>query len=46
MTQARIILGTLVGRFRFSPSKPGPKPIMTMTVRPEPGVFLEVEAIQ
>jgi cytochrome P450 len=45
MTQARIILATLVQRFRFSPSKPTPKPIMTMTVRPEPGVFVEVEPL-
>lgn len=45
MTQARIILATLVQRFRFSPALPGPKPIMTMTVRPEPGVFLNVEPL-
>lgn len=42
MTQARIILATLVQRFRFSPTEHGPKPIMTMTVRPEPGVFLNI----
>ncbi len=45
MTQARIILATLIQRFAFSPSTPGPKPIMTMTVRPEPGVFLNVEPL-
>ncbi len=42
MTQAQIILATLVQRFQFSPAEPAPKPIMTMTVRPEPGVFLNV----
>jgi cytochrome P450 len=45
MTQAEIILATLIQRFRFSPARPGPKPIMTMTVRPEPGVFLNVEPL-
>lgn len=45
VTQAHIILSTLVQRFRFTPSTPGPKPIMTMTVRPEPGVFLGVEEV-
>ena len=28
-----------------APSQPAPKPIMMMTVRPEPGVFLEVVPI-
>ncbi len=42
MTQAGIILATLVQRFRFAPTDISPKPIMTMTVRPEPGVFLNV----
>ncbi len=45
MTQARIILATLIQRFHFSPAKPAPKPIMTMTVRPEPGVYLNVEPL-
>jgi cytochrome P450 len=40
MMQARIILATLIQRFRFTPAAPGPRPVMMMTVRPEPGVFL------
>jgi hypothetical protein len=43
--QAHIILATLVQRFRFAPSLPSPRPIMTMTVRPEPGVFLSLEPL-
>ncbi len=42
MMQAQIILATLVANFRFKPSAPAPMPVMMMTVRPEPGVFLEV----
>jgi cytochrome P450 len=42
MMQARIILATLVQRFHFTPSAPTPRPVMMMTVRPEPGVFLKV----
>ncbi len=38
MMQAGIILSTLLARFRFTPSGPGPKPVMSMTVRPDPGV--------
>jgi len=45
MMQAGIILSTLLARFRFSPSGPGPRPIMSMTVRPDPGVFLALEEI-
>ena len=45
MMQAQIILATLLQRFRFASSQPAPKPIMMMTVRPEPGVFLEVVPI-
>ena len=45
MMQARIILATLVSRFRFTPASPGPRPVMMMTVRPEPGVFLNVAPI-
>jgi cytochrome P450 len=45
MMQAHIILATLVQRFRFAPSLPAPRPIMTMTVRPEPGVFLSLETL-
>jgi cytochrome P450 len=45
MMQAQIILATLVQRFRFTPSLPTPRPIMTMTVRPEPGIFLSLELL-
>ena len=43
MMQAGIILSTLLARFRFTPAGPGPRPIMSMTVRPDPGVLLQVE---
>jgi len=40
--QAQIILATLIQDFRFQPASAAPKPVMMMTVRPEPGVFLDV----
>jgi len=45
MMQAQIILATLVANFHFRPAAPAPHPVMMMTVRPEPGVFLEVSAV-
>jgi cytochrome P450 len=45
MMQAGIILSTLIQSFRFSQSRPLPSPIMTMTVRPDPGIFLNVEKL-
>jgi cytochrome P450 len=42
MMQARIILATLIQQFRFTAAAPGPRPVMMMTVRPEPGVFLNI----
>jgi cytochrome P450 len=45
MMQAGIILATLIQDFRFSQSRPLPQPIMTMTVRPDPGIYLKVEKI-
>ena len=45
MMQAQIILATLVARFRFAPAGKVPEPIMHMTVRPEPGVTLEVHPV-
>lgn len=42
MMQAQIILATVLQDFEFTPGTPTPKPIMMMTVRPEPGVFLNV----
>jgi cytochrome P450 len=45
LQEAVIILATLLARFRFSPV-PGrdPKPVMILTLRPEGGVWLGVEA--
>jgi cytochrome P450 len=43
MMQAGIILSSLVQNFRFGQAEPGPRPVMTMTVRPEPGIFLKIE---
>src|SRR5690606_37079447 len=40
MMQARIILATLLARFVFEPAGAAPTPVMHMTIRPEPGVFL------
>jgi cytochrome P450 len=45
MMQAQIILSTILQHFRFCPAAPAPKPVMMMTVRPEPGVLLEIEAV-
>ena len=42
MMQAQIILATILAHFRFAPSPPQPRPVMMMTVRPEPGVFAQV----
>ena len=40
MLQAQIILTMLLARFRFAPAGPLPRPVMHMTLRPEPGVTL------
>lgn len=45
MMQAQIILATVISRFRVRPSLPDPHPVMAMTVRPDPGVFLELERV-
>jgi cytochrome P450 len=45
MMQAGIILSSLIQHFRFAQSLPLPRPVMTMTVRPEPGIFLSVEKL-
>lgn len=46
LMQARIILATLLARFRFRlDANPLPMPVMTMTVRPDPGVFLRVDPL-
>jgi cytochrome P450 len=42
MMQAQIILASLIQSFQFRPASPSPRPVMMMTVRPEPGIFLEV----
>lgn len=45
MMQAQIILATLLARFRFAPAGPDPRPVMHMTLRPEPGVPLRATAL-
>jgi cytochrome P450 len=45
MMQAQIILASLIQNFRFRPASPPPRPVMMMTVRPEPGVFLDIEPV-
>jgi cytochrome P450 len=44
MMQAQIILATLLARFSLAPSGPNPRPVMHMTIRPDPGVVLAVRA--
>ena len=46
MMQAQIILATLIQRFPLPAREPAPHPVMTMTVRPEPGVFLELQPLE
>jgi cytochrome P450 len=47
MMQAQIILATLLARFRFAPGDaPPPRPVMTMTLRPDSGVRLAVTPLQ
>ncbi|MCP5086497.1 MAG: cytochrome P450 [Rhodobacteraceae bacterium] len=44
--EAQIILATLVSRFRFTRVEGrDPKPVMVLTLRPEGGVWLEVEPV-
>ncbi|MGX9356450.1 cytochrome P450 [Roseobacteraceae bacterium S113] len=44
ITEAVIILATLLARFRFTPvAGRDPEPVMILTVRPEGGVWLEAE---
>jgi cytochrome P450 len=45
MMQAQIILATILQHFRFRPAEPAPRPVMMMTVRPDPGVFLEMSPV-
>ncbi|MCB1474473.1 MAG: cytochrome P450 [Rhodobiaceae bacterium] len=45
MMQARIILATLLARYRFTPSGAAPLPVMHMTIRPEPGVRLRADPL-
>jgi cytochrome P450 len=45
MMQAEIILTTLLARFRFEPAGTAPRPVMLMTLRPEPGVTLRAVPI-
>ncbi len=45
MMQAQIILATLLARFRFDPAGPAPRPVMHMTIRPEPGIVLRANPV-
>ncbi len=45
MMQAQIILMTLLNRFDFQPSELTPKPVMQMTVRPDPGINLSISRL-
>jgi cytochrome P450 len=45
MMQAQIILSTILQHFRLHPARPTPRPVMMMTVRPEPGVFLDIAPV-
>ena len=45
MMQAQIILATLLARFRFDPAGRSPRPVMHMTIRPEPGVVLRATPV-
>ncbi|MEO1140463.1 MAG: cytochrome P450 [Pseudomonadota bacterium] len=46
LQEAVIILGTLLGRFRFKPvAGRDPDPIMILTLRPEGGVWLETDPV-
>ena len=46
MMQAGIILSTLIQNFRFAQGWPLPvEPVMTMTARPQPGIFLNVKKL-
>ena len=45
MMQAQIILATLLARYRFTrDDRPAPMPVMSMTLRPEGGVWLKAAA--
>ena len=46
MMQAQIILATVLQSFEFMPGSIAPHPVMMMTVRPEPGVFLKVRPVR
>lgn len=47
MMQAQIILATLLARYRFTrEDRPAPVPVMSMTVRPEGGVWLKTQTRQ
>lgn len=43
--EAKLILATLLARYRFTPIGPGPEPAMNLTLRPRGGVRVAVEKI-
>lgn len=43
--EAKLILATLLARYRFTPIGPGPEPAMNLTLRPRGGVRVKIEKI-
>ena len=43
--EAKLILATLLARYRFTPIGPGPEPAMNLTLRPRGGVRVTVDRI-
>ncbi len=46
MMQAHIILATVLARFQFEPIEPLPRPVMFMTVRPDPDLRLKITPVR
>ncbi|WP_340108964.1 cytochrome P450 [Pikeienuella sp. HZG-20] len=45
MMEAKLILATLLARWRFTPAGPAPEPAMNLTLRPRGGVLLKAARI-
>ena len=45
LMEAKLILATLLARYRFTPAGPAPSPAMNLTLRPHGGVNLRAEAL-
>lgn len=44
--EAKLILATLLARWRFSPAGPAPVPTLNITLRPHGGIHLKAEAVK